>query len=182
MKDWSEVHRDQHFVSWIQGIPAGASVLEVGAGLYPKREEVESQHAHYVGIDLCALPMQDDGVYVFSDAHHLPFADNSFDRVFALATLEHVAQPWSVLRECARVLKLGGTLLWHACFWEKKHADPMDYWRFTDDCARYLTQEMAGLQILKITSQVDPHEPDGDPDIAPSYWSIEAWKEGLAVS
>ena len=42
----------------------------------------------------------------------LPFASASFDVVVAASVLEYVAEPASVLRECARVLRPGGVVLY----------------------------------------------------------------------
>jgi SAM-dependent methyltransferase len=41
----------------------------------------------------------------------LPFASGSLDAVIAASVLEYVPEPRAVLRECARVLRPGGTLL-----------------------------------------------------------------------
>jgi SAM-dependent methyltransferase len=40
-----------------------------------------------------------------ADAHHLPFADKSFDVVLSSETLEHVADPGAVIRELIRVAR-----------------------------------------------------------------------------
>jgi ubiquinone/menaquinone biosynthesis C-methylase UbiE len=45
---------------------------------------------------------------VVSPAEKLPFADNSFDIVFSNEVMEHVADDQQVMREVARILKLGG--------------------------------------------------------------------------
>ncbi len=42
------------------------------------------------------------------DAHKLPFNNNSFDAVFCLEALEHVADPLLALKEFKRVMKKGG--------------------------------------------------------------------------
>jgi SAM-dependent methyltransferase len=42
------------------------------------------------------------------DAHHLGFADETFDAVFTRHSLEHMFDPAQVIRECWRVLKRGG--------------------------------------------------------------------------
>lgn len=42
----------------------------------------------------------------------LPFASAAFDVVVAASVLEYVAEPAAVLRECARVLRPGGVLLY----------------------------------------------------------------------
>jgi ubiquinone/menaquinone biosynthesis C-methylase UbiE len=44
------------------------------------------------------------------DASHLPWADGTFDHVFAMWFLEHLADSGPALREAFRVLKPGGTI------------------------------------------------------------------------
>lgn len=46
-----------------------------------------------------------------SSLHELPFADDKFDYVLSLETLEHVPDPILFLREVKRVLKKGGVLV-----------------------------------------------------------------------
>jgi len=48
---------------------------------------------------------------VWKDGVVLPFADNTFDAVSCLEAFEFMAQPREALRETARVLRPGGTLL-----------------------------------------------------------------------
>jgi SAM-dependent methyltransferase len=47
---------------------------------------------------------------VAADAERLPFADESFDLVLGHAVLHHIPDLETALRECARVLRPGGTL------------------------------------------------------------------------
>ncbi|MDZ7679970.1 MAG: methyltransferase domain-containing protein [Acidimicrobiales bacterium] len=47
---------------------------------------------------------------VRGDAHHLPFADASFDRIIASEVLEHLPDDAAAVRELARVLRPGGTI------------------------------------------------------------------------
>jgi ubiquinone/menaquinone biosynthesis C-methylase UbiE len=48
--------------------------------------------------------------FLQADGQALPFADAAFDWVFSHAVIEHVADAPRYLRECARVLKPGGTM------------------------------------------------------------------------
>ena len=41
--------------------------------------------------------------FVFCDAHFLPFRDKQFEKVYAFNILEHVHNPYSVLKELKRV-------------------------------------------------------------------------------
>ena len=45
------------------------------------------------------------------DAHAIPFADGSFDFVFARYLMMHLADPEAVIREMMRVTKKGGTIM-----------------------------------------------------------------------
>lgn len=51
-----------------------------------------------------------DATLVEADALALPFADESFDHVWMMWFLEHVADPPAALREARRVLVLGGSI------------------------------------------------------------------------
>lgn len=82
-------------------------VLEVGSGLGILQHLVPD----YVGIDIastagayCSKP------FVAASATALPFADNSFDGIWSVWVLEHLAEPEQMLQEIARVLKPGGSL------------------------------------------------------------------------
>jgi len=46
--------------------------------------------------------------FVVGDAHNLKFKNNTFDAVYCLEALEHVAEPKKVLLEFKRVMKKGG--------------------------------------------------------------------------
>lgn len=49
--------------------------------------------------------------FLVADALNLPFADNSFDFVWALESGEHMPDKLKFMQECHRVLEPGGTLL-----------------------------------------------------------------------
>jgi SAM-dependent methyltransferase len=77
------------------------------------------------------------------DAHHLPYADDSFDVVLLDQVLEHVASPWLAVDEAWRVLKIGGLAIATVPFILQYHADSgwKDYWRFTPDGLSSLFQD-----------------------------------------
>lgn len=94
----------------------GASVLDVGAGTGRALAvlAMELPGAQLVGIEPVAelreighrkgiAPEQ----LIEGDAHHLPFADDSFDFVIETGVLHHVPDPGVVVGEMARVARLG---------------------------------------------------------------------------
>ena len=102
----------------------GHHVLDVGAGTGEDAQEIAKLVAptgQVVGLDLSqilvdvalqriqaiSLPLR----FVQGDVHHLPFADNLFDRCYADKTFQHLPDPKLALSELIRVTKPGGQLV-----------------------------------------------------------------------
>lgn len=96
----------------------GKRVLEVGCGAgiglnYMARHARSLVGGDYTGPLLrraqqqlrCRCPL------VQLDAHHLPFRDSSFDLVILFEAIYYLADPVQFVRECRRVLDVGGILL-----------------------------------------------------------------------
>jgi len=92
----------------------------------------------WINVDLFALP----GVDVVCDAEHLPFLDESFDRVDCDAVIEHTPDPAQLLAEMRRCLKSGGGCRIVAPFCHPFHEYPRDYWRFSLDGLERLVAPM----------------------------------------
>ncbi|MFM9975950.1 MAG: class I SAM-dependent methyltransferase [Beijerinckiaceae bacterium] len=101
---------------------AGSRILEIGVGTGLSFSDYDFRH-EITGIDVSA-PMIDrarkrleTGRYPhvksleMMDAHHLRFADESFDCVVAQFVITLVADPERVLEECARVVRPGGEII-----------------------------------------------------------------------
>jgi len=56
------------------------------------------------------LGLSDKFEFITSDAANLPFEDGSIDVIIANDAIEHVDEPERVIKECLRVLKVGGKL------------------------------------------------------------------------
>lgn len=131
-------------------LPHGGTgrVLDVGCGAKPYASLFEHRCSEYVGCD--EYPAEPSVVRCPADA--LAFADAEFDVVFCSQVLEHVARPWSVVRECSRVLRPGGLALFTAPFLFPHHPSPTDYYRFTHEGLSLLASD-AGLDVEDVSAQ-----------------------------
>lgn len=91
------------------------------------------------------------GVSLIADAHDLPFANNVFDMVVAVAVLEHVANPQRVVEEIWRVLKMRGYVYAVTPFLQPVHMGAYDFTRFTHlghrRLFRMFSEEASGLAL-----------------------------------
>ena len=120
---------------WLEG--EGLRVADVGCGATKQVDQA-------VGIDAHPAP----GVDVVADLEDgLPFHDDTFDHVFAVHVLEHVADLLGAMRELHRVLRPTGLLhvlcpLWTSpnALGDPTHVRPVDVPVF-----KYFTRERAGV-------------------------------------
>jgi SAM-dependent methyltransferase len=85
---------------------------------------------------------------VVGDAHHLPFADETFDLVVAMNAFEHYADPPAVVARLHRLLKPGGLVFLHTAFLQPLHEAPHHYYNTT----RFgLERWFAGFETLDLT-------------------------------
>ena len=129
--------RDRFITGRLSGLGADSLVVNVGCGVVRRFEP--TCRARYMATDLRALPNVDFA----SDATSIPLADHCVDTVIALELLEHVTEPAAVLRELARVLKPGGTVIVSVPSAVPRH-DDHDYWRFTAEGLAQLGSEVFG--------------------------------------
>lgn len=101
-----------------------ARVLVVGAG--DARFEAGAG-ARVVYSDVALAP----DTQMIADAHELPFADATFDALFAVAVLEHVADPYRCVAEFQRVLAPCGVVYAATPFLQQVHMGAYDFTRFT---------------------------------------------------
>ena len=97
-------------------------VLNIGAGGTAERYPncIEFEHKIFRHTD------------VVGDAHHLPFRDATFDRVFAFNVFEHLADPKAAAQEIHRVLKPGGEVAIHTAFLQGLHEGPNHFYNATE--------------------------------------------------
>ena len=78
---------------------AEAGARATGSDLTPRHAELAEAHLSAMGLD---------ATVVNGDAEHLPFEDDSFDRVSSNGVLHHTPDMPAALREIRRVLRPGG--------------------------------------------------------------------------
>lgn len=88
-----------------KALQPGARVLDCGCGKMRVGELISRElHIQVVGVDVINLSQADMDMCL-GDGGRLPFADNSFDSVYAVSVLHHTRKPRGVLKECLRVAR-----------------------------------------------------------------------------
>ena len=144
-----ETELDRAVESFAASLPAGARVLDAGAG--------EARHAacfprqRYVAVDLAVgdASWNYRNLDAIASLAALPFASASFDAALNIVTLEPLPEPAAALAELARVLRPGAPLLVVAPHQWEVHQAPHDYYRYTRFGLRYLL-EQAGFEIAEL--------------------------------
>jgi SAM-dependent methyltransferase len=96
----------------------GRTVLDVGCGAGVDLARFAKGGAEVTGVDVSQSAIdlartnfeqqQLRGRFELANGEQLPFADNTFDLVFAHGVVQYTAQPQRLVDECRRVLKPGG--------------------------------------------------------------------------
>lgn len=91
-----------------------------------------------------------DGVDIVGDAHELSdhFPADHFDAVHCRSVLEHIAMPWKLAIEVAKVLRRGGIGIFHTHQTVGMHDLPWDFWRFSDSAWDALFNKSTGFRVV----------------------------------
>jgi hypothetical protein len=125
-------------------------VLEIGSrevtGAPAHRKAFRS--AEYIGFDY----YPGANVDVVGDAHRLLAyfdPEEPFDLIFSAAVFEHLAMPWVVAEQIARLLKVGGHVFVETHFSYSSHERPWHFFQFSDMALRVLFSPALGFECIE---------------------------------
>lgn len=125
-------------------LPSDAVSLSIGGG--PARA-----HPALTNLNIAPFPNVD----LVGDAHALPYATASVDRIYCEAVLEHLHSPIEAVQEMARVLKPGGKAYVCTPFLQQYHGYPHHYQNFTLTGHVHLFRSQ-GFEIIEAGTCVGP--------------------------
>jgi SAM-dependent methyltransferase len=149
----------------------GRRVLDVGCGAGTDLVRFARAGALVTGVDLAAssiaLARQNFALegrhadLVVADGERLPFAERSFDLVYAHGVMQYTTDAAALVRECRRVLKPGGTAIfqvYNRISWlnalsrvtkvELEHVDAPEYHKYSIGEFQKLLKEFSRVTIV----------------------------------
>lgn len=126
---FNDHNRDQFIAGIAKQVPPGSKVLDAGAGTCRYRSLFEH----------CDYRAQDFAYYKGNNHHYgeldyvgditsIPVPDGFFDCVVCTEVFEHIPEPQLAVREFARILRPGGTLIVTAPLGSGIHMPPYHYY------------------------------------------------------
>jgi len=124
-------------------------LIDIGCGIKPYRDLLKRYVTAHIGVDHEESSHSKANVDLIGTAYVIPVPDKSFDSALCTAVLEHLEEPELALRECHRVLKVGGVAIYSVPFIWHLHEEPRDFYRFTKYGLDYLFKKV-GFEIIEI--------------------------------
>jgi SAM-dependent methyltransferase len=141
----------------LRTLPAGSKILDAGAGelAYKKfcthLDYTSQDFGEYDGESYKTGTWDTSGVDIRSDIIAIPVPDASFDAIMCVEVFEHIPEPAKAIKEFARILKPGGTLITTAPFCSTTHQQP---YYFANGFSRYWYEKILpeyGFEIQELT-------------------------------
>lgn len=101
---------------WLAAEGIGGAILDVGCGSLRLLQAAAGRFKRRVGLDIAAMPVWEhhpdiESMVVDVDKGPLPYHDATFDAVTCLMVVEHVFDPYHVVRELRRVCRPEGRVV-----------------------------------------------------------------------
>lgn len=146
----SNIVSHKNFMNYLSKISNrhGMKILEVGSREVTGKSSARKMFAdaQYIGFDYYAGPNVD----VVGDAHKLSqYFDEKFDIIYSSAVFEHLAMPWIVASEIAKLLKVGGIVFIETHFSFSSHERPWHFFQFSDMELKSLFSPALGFECLE---------------------------------
>lgn len=127
-------------------IPAGAQVLNVGAG--GEVETLLRQYASAQSFDVQSLDIDPErSPEIVGDLSTYEFDDIAFDVIVLSEVLEHIRTPDAAVSNALKGLKPGGLLVLTTPFLFPIHDRPHDYYRYTKYGLAWLLRDYVDVKI-----------------------------------
>lgn len=146
----SRVRLDDFIAEAARSVPAGALVLDAGAGDGRYRHHFDHTTLHATDF------LQVEKVYdlaridFVSNLLALPAGANCYDLILCTQVLEHLSEPRVAIASFAQALKPGGALWLSAPIFFEEHEVPHDYFRYTQFALRLMAEEQ-GLVVERVS-------------------------------
>lgn len=118
------------------------TVLDVGCGEKPFKQEIEKLSDRYFGVDWPSTLHDTNEINVYANiSKGFPFKTESIDTIVSFQVMEHLPEPTIFLQESYRVLRKRGKIILTTPFMWGIHEAPHDYYRYTEHGLRYLLEK-----------------------------------------
>lgn len=130
----------------------GLSVCDVGSCNVDAKSELTFRELFwrhkYIGLDITEGKNVD---VVSKELYRYPFDDETFDVVVSGNTIEHIKDLHKWVLELKRITKKEGLIcIVGPSAFHMRHLHPVDCWRVYPDGMKFLLEEIAGLEVIKI--------------------------------
>lgn len=124
-------------------------VLDIGCGNCPFEHLINTANAQYIGIDVEDSNKWDykNSKMITYDGKNLPFDSDSINHIICTEVIEHISNPYDLVKDMWRVLKPNGTAIitipWSARF----HYKPHDFYRYTPSAIQLLFSDFGKIVV-----------------------------------
>ncbi len=166
--DHRKIVREFELERVLRLFPAGATILEIGAGAGWQAKQLADRGYKVTAIDIAQSrysTLQEWNVIDY-DGHHIPLPDQSVDVIFSSNVLEHIPHIDEFMVEMRRVLRPGGVAV---------HVMPTTLWRFITTGTFYVQRFQMALNKFRGESGAEKGEklPEHENSGAPARGIVE---------